>query len=514
MNYYIIVPSAVSFCHRLDSTYTHSVFLVCAPCVSCLIVSFLSLRADTKNYQKTTFYTHLALSALFPLLGNVIYTIAYERRDLWCGVIGRFIIGLFSSDVINKQSLVENSGINTIASEMVVLRKTQLISIFLGLLVGAMLDFEEKHIDMYHHVFTISFETLPAYVMFVLWTLQLLALILLPMPRTDREDIKWSTNNYVDLTTSLSDQDEGQSEHVKTIESHSRSNSDQAKLEYYMKKLNRDISESSNILELKTHQEDVQASTKNHLIKSRKDVWTRTFKLLMHNFALPVSIVIYIFCNMTIEIIMLSCVIITNQYFDWSGSSAGYFLSILVTTYIPLYFVASLLIRQCCERSVLKRGFVLVFVALVIEINYQSLYTVLSDIYHQLLEYYSEEPAMKVTRDNDLHYNWQAGVYQYCIGISMAFVSSVLIEGASLSLMSKKFSDKLKTSSIICSSLVPLFGCIGKIFGGAILIIIGFSSNHIDTDIVNLISFCLLIISSLCYYLLKTHYFFLYGDPM
>lgn len=165
MNYYIIVPSAASFCHHSQSTYSHSIFLISAPCLSHLIMSCLNFGKDDRKMLENEFYNHFAFSSLFPLIGNIIYAVAYGRESIWLGVIGRLMIGVHSSDVFNKQLIASKTRVNEFVVEMATLRKTQLLGIFVGLLVGAIFDINERRVIICQHLIILSFETLPAYIM-------------------------------------------------------------------------------------------------------------------------------------------------------------------------------------------------------------------------------------------------------------------------------------------------------------------------------------------------------------
>jgi hypothetical protein len=76
--------------------------------------------------------------------------------------------------------------------------------------------------------------------------------------------------------------------------------------------------------------------------------------------------------------------------------------------------------------------------ASVFKIDYQSLHILMFEIYSIFQKDSVEENTMS------RYYNWQAGIYQYCIGTTIM----LQIEVASLSLMSKVSSDRLNSSAI------------------------------------------------------------------
>mmetsp|Transcript_26913 Transcript_26913/g.40422 ORF Transcript_26913/g.40422 Transcript_26913/m.40422 type:complete len:236 (+) Transcript_26913:3287-3994(+) len=233
-----------------------------------------------------------------------------------------------------------------------------------------------------------------------------------------------------------------------------------------------------------------------------KVILNRTVTLVFHNIALPITMALHIFSSMTIEIIISSCVIMTHRYFKWSGSEAGLFLALLVALYIPLNLITSLWSRRKGERRILKKSLLLMLVGSMIGINYKSLYDFLV----------APDDVFRTNAEKKRQYDSMAGVFQYCIASSIMLAGAVLIEGASLSLISKVSPQKLNTSAINCSALVPFFGCFGKVLGTTILIIVGFSHRLIYADMVNSIYFFVIIALLLCYFTVKKHYFFLYGS--
>ncbi len=441
MNYYIIVPSAASFCYNLHGRYMHSVLLICAPNLACLITSFFQVFntiPKIKKIPERVFHRHLAISALFPLLGNVFYTVGYERRSILISLLGRFIVGLSSSDVVNKYIAISQARTNNEISEVALLRKIHLCSVFVALMAGSSLDIRERKVEIHNHLFFVNFETLPSYTMFFAWTLQLLAIVLSPFPRSsEKKEIKWSSvvDPYVDLTgtTSTSENDDD-APNVTTPKPrrHIRSLSDQRNLEYYVR-LQRNVSEASHSdSNPDSNPKTVsQTETKKHHNKTMKAILNRTRKLVFHNIALPITMALHIFSNLTIEMIISSCVVITHRYFKWSGSKAGYFLALLTALFIPLNLLAALWSRRYGERSIFKKSLTLMLLGSMVGVNYTSLYDLfceINGIYHHN-EYYAGEKIKQ--------FDWGAGIFQYCISSAIILSAAVLIEGASLNLISK-----------------------------------------------------------------------------
>jgi len=518
MNYYIIIPSAASYCYKLNGLHIHSVILIGAASLTCILscilqtVSYVDRTKQTVDCREKMFHRHLSLSAIFPWIGNLIYIIAFQRRHIWLGVFGRLFVGLSSADIINKRIVVTHAEANNMIQEMAKLRKTQLFSIFVGLLIGSILDISETFFEIRGHMIVFNFQTLPAYVMFFAWTLQLLTSICSPIPLMHDEN---TTKHQFEDNVSLSENDD----HSFLRRSRARSSSDQSKLEAFLKlergisdtsatyqKLERGISDISAYHKPNAHARNGQGVTYQKLHHRKwKTTLRRTAKLILHNIAIPITLALHLFANMTIELIMSSCVIITHRYFNWSGTKAGFFLSLLAFCFIPMHMIASYLGFCYGERCVLRKGLIAILSASVVGINYEALYILMKEIDSILRK--EDSPNDTTTK----YFDWNIGLEQYCLATCILFLCSIVIESASLSLMSKVSYSRLNASSINCSTLSPLISCIGKIIGSTILVVVGLSHRMIYTDIVNSISFFLIMSCACCYHVVKKHYFFLYG---
>lgn len=204
--------------------------------------------------------------------------------------------------------------------------------------------------------------------------------------------------------------------------------------------------------------------------------------------------------------IMSSVIIVTHRYFNWSGPNAGLTLTAFAALIIPLNIVASFYSRRFGERIVIKKSLFMMLLALIIMINYQSLYTLLLEIRHLLKQYFTIEK--EVSKD----YDWNIGVYQYSIGILFIFASATLLECTSLNLMSKVSNEKLNSSTFNCNFLIPFIECFGKVIGGTIVFLVGVSHRLIYANIVNSIAFFWIGMTVFCHYFVKRYCFFLYGD--
>jgi hypothetical protein len=80
----------------------------------------------------------------------------------------------------------------------------------------------------------------------------------------------------------------------------------------------------------------------------------RLRKLLSLNVAIPITLAMIIFTTFSHEVLLSSCPLITNRYFAWRGSAAGYFLSLLSVMALPVDYFCEQIARRYEERTTLK----------------------------------------------------------------------------------------------------------------------------------------------------------------
>ena len=106
-------------------------------------------------------------------------------------------------------------------------------------------------------------------------------------------------------------------------------------------------------------------------------------------------------------------------------------------------------------------------------------------------------------------YDGKLGVIQYFIGLVLAYVSFIALEGATLSLLSKLSPINLR-SIIINVGTVSTFTClIARLLGDAHIVAIDVSHKLINTDIVNALLVPLILASFWISFLIKKNFFVL-----
>lgn len=112
-NYYVVMPSAHMFAITLGARSSLSPTLIgvtnISSILSCLIqVLYISKRNSfVKQHTEVADYRlPLIISALCPLVGNIIYSYALAYPSVVIALIGRLLIGFGCAEVVNRRLLL------------------------------------------------------------------------------------------------------------------------------------------------------------------------------------------------------------------------------------------------------------------------------------------------------------------------------------------------------------------------------------------------------------------------
>ncbi len=454
----------------------------------------------------------LVFSAACPLFGNILYAKAYERRYFALAVAGRLLVGCSSMEVLNKQLIIKFRLKGDHVPELTKIRIAQIGGIFLGICIGT-IAFKEKTAFVYGETFIFSFNTFSSYLMSLAWALQLCGLLLCSFPTPNHFYANSDADKGSDINLSASEHEESNIYHLEKVYllpglfARGRTFSDSTGPEASKRSRTQEVLNES----FKTSRDTAPVPkiiTKSSLADKLKSVVStlkKTKKLTLHNIALPITLLVYGFVCLAMEVLFTSSVIILNRYFNLSGVQAGCFLAFLAGSVLPTYFVISFLSTRLGERLVMKRALTTMFIGIFCFINYQALFRLVEDI-RAIFKNESDDRPLTT------FYDWCLGLLQYFISVIIMYSSSITLEGSSLSLMSKVSPEKLNRSPLNCGVMAPITACLGRILGNTIIIAVGFSHREINTDMVNSISFVLIGLCYCCYHVVKKHYFFLNGS--
>ena len=352
MNYYIIMPSASSFCTNLGGRHAISYVLIGA----LNITSFLMIVIQSTNYSFLGVGKHvggsndpitsqrrlLLFCAAFGVIGNFAYSISYDCSSITLAVFGRLLAGFSCSDLLNKRLLRTFVSSDDLVSETARLQTMRFYGIALATLFASAFYFLQYSFEVWNFNFSLHFFTLPGYLMTILWVLQFFFLIFTPFTLLQPTESATGTQGNDSLSmcdsTAISQHDDNHDFHYRRTPS-----------ALDKSHLDRQTSDYSSV-------DGSKSSVSPQKVKSHRitSILRRVQNLVFSNVALPITIALTIFVSGTIEMIFASCAILLYRYFKCSGAYTGFFLTFLGLCYFPLYLGSSYWSRRRDERTVIK----------------------------------------------------------------------------------------------------------------------------------------------------------------
>jgi len=430
----------------------------------------------------------LVISCLCPIAGNICYSKAYEYRSLFIAIIGRLLIGFSSTELLSKHIILVFQVKGDATTEVARMKMAQIVGIVLALVLGSF-DIQERRISFYGQSFVLNFKTMPGYIMAFAWIWLLISFLCFRFPAEEIHCIS-PVEKRGEMSISASEHEDHR---------HYRIDSNYLLPGIHSRSFGENIPD----------EDDQSISVYNpHLsIKFGSMITSiqRTKKLVMHNVALPVTLLLYGSVNLIMEVMLTSSVIITSRYFKWSVSHTGRALSLLAALILPVHLVTSYASTKAGERLIMKKTLVVMGIGILFLINYEALFVLCKDIHH-LFRWESTDSPLTT------YYDWNFGLAQYCSSATVIFLSCIALEGLSTTLMSKVSPEKLNKSPVNCSVIGPMLFCLCRFLGNTIIVIVGFSHRMINTDMVNSLAFILLGICYCCFHIVRKHFFFLKGS--
>jgi len=94
----------------------------------------------------------------------------------------------------------------------------------------------------------------------------------------------------------------------------------------------------------------------------------RIRRLLSFNIAIPITLAMVVYTMFSQELLFSSCALISNRYFHWRGSVAGFFLCSLTVLILPTDYICEHIARRYEERTTIKvRSFTIYFNLLLLD---------------------------------------------------------------------------------------------------------------------------------------------------
>jgi hypothetical protein len=506
-NYYIISPTSCSYAELLragDSSFGSALVGITSS-ASFFAAFFFSFWLK----QRLSFKIALILSAVAPILGNFLYAYALTLESLNVAYIGRLLVGFGSAEVCNRQFIALSIDKTRVTSACARFVAASAIGMSAGPFFAAIIDKYSDH-DLNVDLpilggLIINHTTGPGWLMLVLYVFYLLLVVF-----TFEDPI-----NIYKLPAPILERDSTSGTPAR--KQHNKDFSNCESVDTPVPKITIDTQDDENFALLDgveggygaTGESPPPSPTSSTSSTSSVNPWVeklhtfltfpqavaRSYRFyastISANKTFCVTLLLFALIELTDEVLINSVSIITRRYFRWHGSSAGMFAAALGILVLPANYVVD---RMCNtrfdERVVMRFMLYLCIVGAIFTLNFQVLLGIsTSYTTHSVVpgDLNSDPVNMKFPASQHVRhlYDGDFGIYQYVIGVSWVFCSTIMLEGVVTSLMAKSAPSRLESSFLNAGLLATLLGTVGRVVGDSFIVIAGYLHSFEGLDFVN-----------------------------
>ena len=366
MNYYVAHSTTNSFVESTGASYAYASLVIGAPNFPALCLALIHgvvVTGDSNNRTSVDvplIRRFLILAGVAGLLGNVVHGLAVDQESLGLAVLGRFIIGFSSGEILHRQ-LVQAflpSQVVPAAAKVVLYR-------VYGTLAGLLLGIVAEMVPLNISGIGVRSMQSTSWVMAILWIIYVFRLLvqfrpqasLLLLEKPSRQP--GATEKAENIAVEEYDYASSDSEHIGTPRSFWTGTKKSEAIPYAEASgtfiSSKDESETTP-LKLSTSKESRKRGTRN-----ARSFMARLRKLVSYHVAIPTLLFTIFYVNFAMEMFFTGTPLATRHYFEWSGSRAGAMLALLVLMVLPLNLFCERIARRYEERTILKVSVVVHF---------------------------------------------------------------------------------------------------------------------------------------------------------
>ena len=528
-NYYIISPTSDSYAELLragDSSFGPA--LVGAASSSAFVAAFLYAFFLK---QKLPFKAAFIMSAVAPILGNVLYAYALTIESLNVAYFGRLLVGLGSAEVCNRQFISLSMDKTRVTSACARFVAASAIGMSVGPLLAAVLDqYAGRDLEVDVPILgglIFNHTTGPGWIMAGVYIVHLLLIIfafedrpnifkLILVPKLERD----STNDspvlkHHKVNSSVCDSiatpvpkividnqenfalldgvEGGYGATDRSPPSPTSSASSDSSLNPWVEGLHAVLSFPSRVA----------------------DGYHFYYNAITSNKTFGVTLLLFFLIELTDEVLINSVPLITRRYFRWHGSAAGVFTASLGVFILPgTYIIERLCSTRFDERASMRFMLYICIVGVIFTFNFEVLLgfsttnkTVkvnIGDLDDSALN--PSHPSSQRTKHD---YDGDFGIYQFVIGVSWVFLATIMLEGVVTSLMAKSAPSRLESSFLNAGLLVTLVGTLGRVMGDSFVVTAGYLHSFQGLDFTNGVLILLLLALGVGLYHTTSSYYYL-----
>ena len=376
-NYYIVAPTSGHYATRLGSTDAMAGIIIGMTPNAALIATVLYGWWSNYSYKPA-----LVFAATCSVAGNVCYALALSHHSLTMIMVGRFLNGFGSARSINRRFIADTFSRNDRTAASAAFVTAGALGMAAGPAIAALLGRllpSDNNTESSSTIWTA--ETAPGWIMSMLWSLYLVVALLF-FEEPDRSHL--FVPQELQMEKSSSPQEGGETVPLLQVS---------------------DKDNNFGYLAATSTTNNGDGGVAHHMssltIIKPKEKETPIYL----NVPVMMTLWIYFILKLVLECLLSSSAILTTFYFDWNSQSTGAFLAFLGLLMFPANMVVARLSQRYEDRELIQVSVIVMFISLVGFMVYTP------------SSYYS--------------------VIQYMIFAICIFVSTNILEGANMSLLSK-----------------------------------------------------------------------------
>lgn len=365
-----------SFVRSSGASPANTSLVIGAPNLAAIIAALIHTTLVSNEYNAHRFPTNsvgllralFAFSCLFGILGNVVHGLAVDVGSVPLAVLGRFLFGFSSAEILHRQL------VGACVPSHVVAQSARLVhSRISGLLCGILLGVTMEVVPFTVRSIGIRWMQTSSWLMVTFWLVHFVR-VLVHFREIDLRQANEIINGTIDASETHGDNlpddydydsDSSDSHRVGSPSFLYSSGSGGAlRSEDPFHKAYGGAEDPSGRLdldELPEPESPVDEKRKGGPWRQIGTFASRTRKLLQYSTGIPISLFIVVYTNCALELYLSGTSVIGCRYFGWSGIKSGLFLFALGSTIMPLNFICEFIARRYEDRTILRVGVVEVF---------------------------------------------------------------------------------------------------------------------------------------------------------
>lgn len=377
MNYFVVHATTSAYVVATGIPSVYSATVIGAPGLSAILVAFfhcflLSRESATHRFRTILFRRLFLFSAFMAIVGNVIHALGVDRGSVDMAILGRFLMGFSSAEILHRQMLATCLP-SHVVSEAAQLVRYRVAGVACGLFLGSVAETIPIKINR----LGVRALQSASWLMVLVWVIHFVRILFQFTPKSGRGSTKTALESGQHEREGVEDTAAASGTDYDSSSSESDGNG-QPNRAFSRSSSGTDHSNSRDSLKatygavgvtslLPTDTDGVTESTQLRQTSSSADHgWrkrgfqkVKTFasriqKLLAYHIAIPLALSLLFYVYFSLEVMFTACPIVTDRYFGWSGARAGVMLGCLAIIILPVDFMCEMVSRRYEERTVMK----------------------------------------------------------------------------------------------------------------------------------------------------------------